>query len=143
MSRPLLHAPACGIRVAPSLGVSIVVDPGPDEKTRRRRLALDTWATVVTVVAVTFAVVTAPMAVAAGHTWVPVVLLIVATIARHTRPPRRTLPPVLAEHLGWLDSIDRSDRALAHRLVWRACVEASTVGSPYRSARASSQTVEP
>lgn len=141
-SRRLLHTPACGVRVAVSLGASIVVDPGPDERTRRLHLARATCSSALIALAFVIGVATAPMAAAGGHLWIPLATLGLAVVGRIARPPHRTIPHPMLADLTWLNSIDRQERALAHRLVWGAVTDPVRVGAVVgpTTARASHKT---
>ncbi len=127
MQRPVGHVPACGVRVAPTLGVCVVIDPGRDERVRRRRVARDTWCVGLAFLLLLVAVVGAPGFVVSGHAWVPVALAAGAVVVHRLRPPRRTIPGWIVDDLTWLGRVDAAERGLAHRQVWAAVTEERAV----------------
>ncbi|MFD2796432.1 hypothetical protein ACFS27_22920 [Promicromonospora vindobonensis] len=115
---PLLHVPACGVRVVLGLGASVVIDPGPDERARRTGLTRAMASSALIVVAFLITLATAPFASAGGHLWLPLAALGLAAVGRVLRPPHHIIPRAMLAQLRWLDAVERHDQALAHRIVW-------------------------
>ncbi|WP_454859638.1 hypothetical protein [Promicromonospora soli] len=119
--RHTLHAPASGIRLAVTTGTTIVLDPGPDERARRRNLArehlLTTGAVVLTMVGVEL------LRTSESHDrpWtVAAALLLGALVCDAVRPGRRTVPGVLVDVLEPLRTTVPARPGEIHRLVWDA-----------------------
>ncbi|MFD2024021.1 MULTISPECIES: hypothetical protein [Promicromonospora] len=119
--RHTLHAPAAGIRLAVTTGTTIVLDPGPDERARRRNLTRERLLTagvvVLTVVSVELLRTSEshdrPWTLAAG-------LLLSAAVCHAARPGRRTVPGVLVDVLEPLRATLPARPGEIHRLVWEA-----------------------
>lgn len=129
--RHTLHAPAAGIRLAVTTSTTIVLDPGPDERARRRNLTrerlLTTGVVVLTVVSVELLRTSEshdrPWTVAAG-------LLLGALICNTVRPARRTVPGTLVDVLEPLRTTVPARPGEIHRLVWDAAGLISAKTSP-------------
>ncbi|MFJ3408316.1 hypothetical protein [Promicromonospora sp. NPDC090134] len=125
-----LHAPTAGIRLAWPTATTIVLDPGPDERARRRNLARErcfvTLGVLLSVVGVVLLVQSEPF----DHSWLVAAGLLLGALACHAvRPRRRSVPAMLVDLLEPLRGNMPPEPAEIHRLVWEAAGLTPAAGS--------------
>lgn len=125
-----LHAPAAGIRLAWPAATTVVLDPGPDERTRTARLhrerASITLAAALSTAGVVLLVRSEPF----DGSWLVAAGLLLGALACHAiRPRRRSVPAMLVDLLEPLRGNVPTEPAEIHRLVWEAADLTSATGN--------------
>lgn len=125
-----LHAPAAGIRLAWPAATTIVIDPGPDERTRARNLAREHYLVAFGVVLSAVGLVLLIRSEPFSRSWLEVAGLLLSALVCHTlRPQQRTVPPRLVDHLEPLRSVVPTESAEIHRLTWEAADLTAATGN--------------
>lgn len=118
---PTLHAPAAGIRLVWPAAITVVLDPGSDERARtghlKRERYLVSSAVLLSGAGVVFLVRSEPFDIS----WLVAAGLLLSALACHAiRPRRRTVPAGLVDLLEPLRGVMPTEPAEIHRLVWEA-----------------------
>ncbi len=116
-----LHAPTAGIRLTWPTATTIVLDPGPDERTRTARLNRERYLVTLGVLLSVMGTVLLVRSEPFDSSWLVAAGLLLGALTSHTiRPRRRTVPPPLVDLLEPLRGNIPTEPAEIHRLVWEA-----------------------
>ncbi|WP_419703030.1 hypothetical protein [Promicromonospora sp. NFX87] len=116
-----LHAPAAGIRLAWPAATTIVIDPGPDERTRTRNLAREHYLVTLGVMLSAVSLVLLLRFEPFARSWLAAAGLLLSALACHAlRPQQRAVPAWLVDLLEPLRGVVPTESVEIHRLTWEA-----------------------
>ncbi|MFC8796975.1 hypothetical protein ACFT2C_04535 [Promicromonospora sp. NPDC057138] len=128
-----LHSPAAGIRLVWPVAITVVLDPGSDERARTGHLNRERYLVALAVLLSAVGVVVLVRSEPFDSSWLVAAVLLLSALACHAiRPRRRTVPAGLVDLLEPLRGVVPTEPAEIHRLVWEAADLTAAAGDTDR-----------